>query len=168
MNGLRLARFSEHGNGSGPPEVFARFPPLPLSGLFCTTHLLRNALVDHLRALIERQALGSVLCFHPALLSGFRLGEWRGCRFHCWRASTVGSATGKHHCREHQEAQTGNVDASDSRVVHREYRPEVSATETLAILGTTRKAYRMASALRLPPPWMDEWILPPCGHVHRL
>jgi hypothetical protein len=26
----------------------------------------------------------------------------------------------------------------------------------------------MASARRLPPPWMDEWILPPCCHVHRL
>jgi hypothetical protein len=52
MNGLR--GFSEHWNSSGPPKVTARFPPLPLSGLFCTAHLVLNALVDDLGALIKR------------------------------------------------------------------------------------------------------------------
>jgi hypothetical protein len=113
--------------------------------LFCTAHLVLNALVDDLGALFERHALSSMLGFHPALLSSFRLGERLGCRFHRWRVSALSSATAKDRCCDQQEAERGNIGAGESRVVHRENRPEVLAAETLAILGTIRKVARVAS-----------------------
>ena len=108
-----------------------------------------------------------MLGFHPALLSSFRLGERLGCGFRRRRVSALSSATAKDNCRDQEEAEKGNIGASESRVVHRDNRSEVLEAETLAILGTIRKlrcrrlvAPRRHGQSKCPPP--------PYCHVHRL
>ncbi len=66
--------------------------------------------------------------FHPALLSGFRLGEWRRSRFHCRRVGMVSGATREDHCRDQWDDKRGNVGGGDG-VAHREHPPELLAAE---------------------------------------